>query len=687
MAIKKASEEQERPQVSVHKENGKKKSSRLDQIYEKLKVLKAAQKFYFEQETAKPTVDLDIAKSRHRVSHDSDWHIGHPASETTIIEEKLKNALTKSGMSLNFYDDPNDGSKAGGGGNHEATTDQPALMKPGKQFKLWGEMMTELQKHGRLGAVVDGTLQHPGWAKALGYDPYETIPALEDRVVDNGGVITYHYPDNSVEKIIAYHNAGSGGSDQNPLSANKKRLAEHDGDGTTVVSGHNHGRYGWEQDVNSKGDVVFTGIATGTVKGIKREHQDPFMQDANFAARGAGVVTIHGEMDGERQVVPTLHQSDSDKIWEGWELLERAEKYGLTDEIIAGMKEKLHDTDPKFTFQRYGPHDSRLKEEHFGQGTEGKTPHWTRLVYETTARLPIQIYPVNNLGAGSSTSDMKLLKETVLKEATGNSHVLVAFLRLLVAKDTPKDPDRVAIVENLIEELQGVPGLFKNEGARKMKTVSVLYDSALRSEKWKANIGPTTDENGEYDLELAHRNEQFYAATAISDGLGAPMLDNKGETVIRTRAGNVSIVTHDRLGNSGSLDKALSGLRRMEMRHIEQGGEPHDVVMGGHMPIAAVAELGGVKIIGTQAYVAPGHFSEFVEMGKGNAQIASAPGQSIIILPNGTEKTVVVKPNFLQSKKVMDMLTLEEGARQTDGIEKWKEKLGRKGKRTYSIPK
>lgn len=681
----------ETPRPSLVKKNPENhKPTRLEAIRIKLETLKLEAAFYWQQYVPRQKVPVKVSSDRFQSYETSDYHIGAPSSETAIIQDQIEAVIDRPYMLWNHMDDPIDGSKPGGGnGGHAATIDQPALVEAGVQFDMFKEILLELDERGQLGSFSDATGQHAGWSRAIGIDLYRTLPDdLKNKALAQGGELEYQFPDGSKEVELVYHNPGGGGSEQNPLAANKKRLAERYTQATTVKSGHNHGRWGLEQDVNQVGDVIFTGMACGTTKGISPDQPDPFMLDANYPSRGSGIIGTHIDIDGNRVVIPVLRLSQADKLWAGLEMLELTEKHGITNEVQAQMKDQLGDEVPTFTLERYGSHDSRLKEDHFGKGTEDHTKHWTRIVYETGTKLPLQLRTVNNLGAGGSTSDMELLFDNVLNDAEKNPQILILFLRQLLAKDTPKNPDRVEIVEKLIKDLGGVPGL--NEGTGQMKTVCLLYDAVLRSEKWKAKIGPTKidgDDEEEVSEELQHRNGKYFPATELEKALDFLMIDNKGELVIRTPSGEYSFSLHDKLGHSGSLDKPMNGLQRMEMRHIEQGGHAHDVVIGGHMPIASVAVIGGVREVGERGILAPGHYSEWVDLGKGDAQIASAPGQSITILPGGDEKTWFLSPNIEQSRLVLDVLTLEEGARQTSGVKEWMKRLGKRNGRKHFTPK
>lgn len=649
---------------------------KASQIYTKLDDLESEAKKYWEDQTPQADVTVHVA-SKHMESDDGDWHVGNPASDALKIKSKVKNVADRPHMIANHLDDQTDGSKGqGANSSHAASMDYPAQLPPSKQFALYKKIVEFQQQSGQLGAVSDATGEHTGYSKNYGVDMYDLLDdETRKHVLGNGGVFRRMYPDGTHEDSLQYHDAGPGGGEVNMFEPMRDRLAEHEGDAKIVMSGHNHGRYGWAKEIDAKGRVIGVYIAAGTAKGTTAKRPDTFMKNHGYEARGAGVVTVNMEgRDGRREVYPNLTQEQADLLWDGSELLELTEKHGLTDEVIGDLKIRLKDEHPKFAFHRYGADGSRLKEDH-SRDMVAKTEHWKRLVFRTDAILPLRLVPVKHLNFGGSSSKSDELKNEITDKAKGDPHILMILLRQLFDSDVPESPDRDEIVRELIKLFGDTPGLFVDEENGRMSIATALYDGnrryGLRSDRWKK---ASKEQEG-----------PCYAATEIAETLGVKLADNRSTLEIQTPAGDYTVGLLDRLSGSGSTFKPLNEVRQFEIQHIKSGGEPHDFIMGGGFPNAIIAEMGGVKKIGKATYIAPGDWAEeWTVRGKESAQIPSAPEQSAFILPRGSQKRTFVAGNLTESEEMHDMLTLQQGAEQTGGVKEWMRKLGRRNRKHFT---
>lgn len=666
----------------------------------------ARQKKLFEYagETQKINADLDICQPEVTVDiktndpiqivHLSDLHIGHFATDHDLINHFLDYIRTTPNCYVVFYGDLLEGYKA----EYTDTSASQTVWDAGKQMAVLDVILRDLVAHNKLIAAVGGYHGHDMWPMEQSTVDLYDKDYLRGKVVETGGKINLRFPDGKIETILAHHDSGKGGSDFNPIGSQRAKLQNKTGD--NVFGGHYHSRGGVAADVDTSGRVVNL-AATATFKGLAEFIQhDRLLRDRDVLPCPPGVATTHMRDGGESKrltyITPDLDRakallSTENFVFRVEELFNEATRQKAVEELVAEM-EKMYGGKSNIKLERYGPGASRIRktDEFAGKATK----HWKELAYsflETV--LPVQLYFVAHYRAGSKTSDEKQL-QAILNEVRVSNHAYVCFLRQMVDQDLAKDDDREIEVYDMLEQVKDLYGpLVASDSGVRPKVLAWMYDGALRNEGWKtARPEYEMGKNGKWKVVTYEdkkgneriQKEGFYAASEIENDRKVPLIDNKGELKLGFADGlKYRLYLLDALGRSASVDNPQQGLRRMELRHSKQN-EPHDLIVGGNMPIASVAMLYDHKLHAHQGYISPGHLAEWMGFGKQNMSEASPSGQSAIFLPD--KKMFFLGANLEQSRQLFRALTIYGGAMRGHGVDYWLKRLGKR-KRTVSYKK
>lgn len=661
-------------------------------------VARQKQLFEYASATQKIDADLDICQPEVTVDfktndpvqivHLSDLHIGHFATSHDLINHFLDYVRTTPNCYVIFYGDLLEGYKA----EYADTSASQTVWDAGKQMAVLDVILQDLVAHNKLIAAVGGYHGHDMWPMEQSTVDLYDKDYLRGKVVETDGKINLRFPDGEVETILAYHDPGAGGSDFNPLGSQRAKLQNRTGD--NVFGGHYHSRGGVAADVDTSGRVVNL-AATATFKGLAEFIQhDRLLRDKAVRSCPPGVATTHlhdgGESDRLTYITADLDRaktllSSENFVCQVEELFNEATRQKAVEELAVEM-EKMVGGKSHIKFERYGPGASRIRktDEFAGKATK----HWKELAYTfLDTVLPVQLYFVAHYRAGSKTSDEKQLQE-ILNEVRTSNHAYVCFLRQMVDQDLAKDNDREVEVFEMLGQIKDLYGpLVNGDSGVRPKVLAWMYDGALRNEGWKtARPEYKMNQDGKWrvvtykDKEGNERiqKEGFYAASVIENDRKVPLIDNKGELKLAFFDGpKYRLYLLDALGRSASVDNPQQGLRRMELRHSKQN-EPHDLIVGGNMPIASVAMLYDHKLKTHQGYISPGHLAEWMGFGKQNMSEASPGGQSAIFLPD--KKMFFLGANLDQSKQLFQALTIFQGALHDHGVDYWLDRLGKRKK-------
>lgn len=657
--------------------------------------------FEYASETQKINADLDICQPEVTVDiktndpiqivHLSDLHIGHFATNHDLINDFLDYIRTTPNCYVIFYGDLLEGYKA----EYADTSASQTVWDAGKQKDVFNIIMRDLVANNKLIALVGGYHGHDMWPMEQSTVDLYNEDYLRGKVVETDGKINLRFPDRKVETILAYHDPGKGGSNFNPVGSQRAKLQDRMGD--NVLGGHYHSRGGVASDVDTSGRVVNL-AATATFKGLKDFIQhDRLLRDKGVRPCPPGVATTHihdgGKSEHVTYITPDLDRAAKLLKAENFNhrveaLFNEAARHKAIEELTAEM-EKMVGNRTQLKFERY---NSRIRktDEYAGKITK----HWKELAYSFLHTvLPIQLYFIAHYRAGSRTSDEKQTQK-ILNEVRASNHAYVCFLRQMVDQDLAKDNEREVEVYEMLEQVKDLYGPLINEDSGvRPKVLGWMYDGALRNEGWKtARPEYKMNEDGTWKVVTYKdkkgneriQKEGFYAASEIENDRKVPLIDNKGELNLAFTDGlRYRLYLLDALGRSASVDNPQQGLRRMELRHSKQN-EPHDLIVGGNMPIASVAMLYDHKLHAHQGFISPGHLAEWMGFGKQNTSEASPGGQSAIFLPD--KKMFFLGADLEQSRQLFRALTIYQGAVRDHGVDHWLNRLGRR-KKTISYRK
>lgn len=611
-----------------------------------------------------PEIHMDVKyRSPFLVAQLGDLQIGHEATDHLLIAEWLK-WIEKNDALTVLYGDIGEGFNPEYGGTNGAAL----VQTPEGQESTIHTLLEALIKDQDLLGIVP-SLEHEEWMKKHSGRSTYNREYLRGYVVQNGGHVNLVYPNNRQETLSISHNAGRGGSDDNPLGAlfvlsSKNRGVDVFG------AGHNHSRGGVGIQVglaNSKEPygkrTVF--VVTGTFKGLNPERPDILLNSSNVRPAPPGAITLHSAKLGITPEPTRKHAEalvDAERIWEA-SMRHRGNKDALLEDIWKASDVDKH----RLELRTFGPNASEKRKADVKRPWE--TAHWKRVTVTLEGNLPYQLYTLAGLRVGDKTADYDQMKE-ILETVKRSKRVYLYLGRQMVDKDTPLRPDRRRYITELIKRFKEFGGLT-DEKATDPRLLAVLYDSPLRSKAWKIQRIP---------------GGKFYAATEIERNLNVPMMDNKGIIAFESKwNGNHGSVekTHtfkgrffDNMENTSSRTKAYMGTVAEMNYDIADGAELCDLYVGATKPKSGVFQLYNHAYEGYVAHINPGFLAEW-QGTKTNVQEAPPSGQSVIVDP--VTGLVFLGATLPHSAGLFEALTMKVGIERnlkSNTAEKWKKRLG-----------
>lgn len=607
---------------------------------------------FYSQDGEGPTLHIAIA----------DIHWGHEAVDYAGIERLRELILTTDRVRVSLLGDIVEGLQP----EYLSTNVMHLIIQDTLEqlISFRDYFIKPLVEQGKLAAIVDDyTPSHDRWmSKLLGMNPNRVLTdGFEIKMVQNGGVITFTYPDGKEEKFRAYHNTAKSGTSVSPLTGLSNSETVMPGYVDVALAGHLHhlggsrGTYkGPTGKMTTYGQIP--GFKTGTVlpdlfemQSGRSQHDVP-----------AGLATLQYEIDGD-------HHTYTTTIDQAMTLFRAARLRHLVDTNNASenLLERIHaevEDKPEIVLN-----ESKSKRRADDDSTDFL---WSKLSYEVRSKLPISVLFAAGLrsGSGSKTEDQKLFRQ-IIGEAS-NSHSFLLVLRRMIDAGVEHHADREIVVGKLLKTLEPVWNTSEDR-----KILAWLMDGILRYEDWKNPKKKRTDRSGKtvYD-----DPEGFMAATHISEKTGAPLLANQGRVNILLRDGqrgkpksNHSIMVLDRLEGSGSRTDATQGLFTIANRGITSSvNHIPDIIVGGNMPGGGYATRPIAKTGIFQTAIAPGWLAnEHGEGGKGNRGPGTKGGYGIFLLPD-SEVSVPVS-TVQESAYWYETLMLFYGLEQLGGVDHW----------------
>lgn len=635
-----------------------------------------------EKESAKrviqPSIEIAIKeKGPFLVAQLGDLHIGHEATDHKLID-KWFDWVRKNDAFAVLYGDMGEGFNP----EYAGTNSAALVATPESQDSTIHSLLESLIEDRDLLGIVP-SMEHEEWMKKHSGKSTYNRKYLRGYVVENGGRVVLTYPGGLQEVLSISHNAGKGGSDDNPLGAlfelsTKKRGVDAFG------AGHNHSRGGVgirvglasSKDPDGKRTAFFV---TGTFKGLKPGRRDLLLNSENVQPVPPGALTVHSKKLGMTPVPTREHAEvlvDAERIWEA-AMSRRGNKDALLEDIW--KKGKVDQQRPEL--RSVGPGGSEKRKASAKHPEE--TAHWKRVTVAVPGVLPYQLYTLAGLRIGDKTADFDQLKH-ILTAVSEHKRSYMYLGRQMVDKATPRDVDRRRFINDLVKRFKDFGGLTDAE-AKDPRILAVLYDSVLRNEAWKATIHGawTEDEDGD---PVRRTSEKFFAATAIEESLKVPMLDNKGIIVKegkwnghngsseRTRVHKDRVF--DNMESASSRKNSYAGTVAMLNYDVAGGAEICDSYIGATKPISGVFQLYNQAYGGYVTHINPGYLAEWQHT-KTNAQEAPPSGQSEIIDP--VTGLVFVGATLPHSVGLHEALTMKAGIERvlkSDTAANWKRRLG-----------
>lgn len=600
----------------------------------------------------------------------SDLHIGALATNNKSIERLVNYVLSKKNVRVVLLGDEIEGIKK----EYLDTNRTPLDLQA--QIDLLRLLCLEpLSEAGVIDAMVSGYWGHPGWAQdATTINIWSTMTqGLNIPILKNGGELRYRFYNGRTQTLRIRHNP-PGGNKVDPVSGLRMaELALSESARTSgAMSGHIHTMAtAKEWYFGAKASVFY--ISAGTEKGSHEDTPadrygeklagkplcDPLGQGVILQAETGKYNPRTQQRDKRNYPYPSF--AHGKVAFEALTLLNAAERQGLTDEL----KEKIWKKE-RAPIKSYSPETSRLSRTLFEQkpaamGTVDKKEvvnqyskmkmlaPFDSLTFNIQTRLPITLHLDQDARIGSSgdaetikglTEHMRMIQE--------NPHSFVVFLRSMIDKEAGSSPERIKILENFVNVINGA----------KEQTLAIMFDSSMRKRAWKGTVGPEYEHLPVAPASyVASRTGKFliHHLSLIKLAIG-PSESIKGKPMY------IGAFT-DKMMGSGSFAQPTFGLKQTYNKFMQ---EKPGYIAGGHMPSAGTMTFFDRSNAETHypILVHPGWWAKYVDtMGQGNVVTGAQPGQAIIFMPGEKPEDYLAFPtaDADETEYMQNALMLQKG--------------------------
>lgn len=582
----------------------------------------------------------------------SDLHIGSLATNNDSVLRLVDYVLSNKNVRVVLLGDEIEGIKA----EYLDTNRTPLDLE--SQIDLLRLICLEpLAEAGRIDAMVSGYWGHPGWAQdATTINIWSTMTkGLNIPILKNGGEMRYKFANGHIHSIRIRHNP-PGGNRVDPVSGLRmaelalSESARTDG----AMSGHIHTMAtAKEWYFGAKASVYY--ISAGTEKG-SHEGTPADRYGEKLGGKplcdplGQGVI-LQGEpgkynsriRQKDKRDYPYPSAKHGQVAFEAINLLNAAEKQGITDE----MKEKIRAEVEKAPKKTYSPETSRLSKTLFEQkpaatekfGKKIVENQYSRikmqapfdsLTFNIQTKLPITFHLDQNARIGSS-DDAEIIKRLGdhMRLIRENPHSFVVFLRNMIDKEAGKSPERIKILDNFVNIINGA----------REQTLAIMFDESMRKSDWKKSLGQEIEDLPVAPASyVASKTGKFliHHLSLIKLAIG-PSESIKGKPVY---IGAFA----DKMMGSGSFAQPTFGLKQIYNKYMQ---EKPGYIAGGHMPSAGTMTFFDRSNAETHypILIHPGWWAKYVDtMGKGNVVPGAQPGQAIIFMPGERPEDYLAYP-------------------------------------------
>jgi len=553
-----------------------------------------------------------------------DLHIGSGATVTEKVSEITQTVLEQSDTYVVFMGDIIEGLKP----SYYRTNIRTSLPVVSSHIKLARRLVLEpLAKANRVLALTCDHFGHEYWNETMNLWVAEAR-GLGIPLITQGGTLEIIFANGHSKKIQPFHLTERKGRVDILHGTTAVAQKYSKGNRPDAVAGAHLHRAGIGMEVRPDNDKCAV-IQIGTLKGIDPNYPDPLGRAAGMrrpSPLGQGLILrtrTRAEPKNRGVIFPTFRHGRIARQAIG--LLNRAERQGITEEVIGESREKLGQG-PEV---RYDPRRSRLVKDAFPEPRKseeiervvkngrGYADQFAKIYYNIATELPVTVLPIAGARIGSYTENREALQK-LIKIITDNPYYLTVFGRSIIDGELCKDPHRLEVLNRAIKTLS--PALDS--------ALALMLDSTLRNAAWK-------------------RKPAIAPATYLSHGLNnLKLITHMSRIVLAVGKGKkkpwVNMVVLDHLEGRGRSGKATAGLRSVYDNILP---DKPGVLIGGHMPLAGTAAIYDLHNPETPWpwFVAPGWTAYKVDsLNKANTRRGGAAGLGIIILPGQAKEGYLV---------------------------------------------
>lgn len=528
-------------------------------------------------------------------------------------------------------------------------------------------------EEGKVLAVVSRYGSHDDWPSgkeslngpAIMLDSLTLPDGSKVPLIMNGGRLYVKIGNSPEIGMKLFHKVGGSGSTINPVKPLRgifvaEKIQRNQNRPLVAMAGHNHSRAGVSSERVMVGntEVQLILMQGGSIKGFDSENPDFFMVEKGgvlIQPPGAALILRHKKEDNEVQVVPTYGNERSRRLLEAFEVLNRSESLGVTEELRQELEKE--DGELKLTLDE----ENSLVVERSG-GQEIRSRLYRQLNWRVDVgklALPTCVHFISHVDFGSGQADLKQV-DRIIDEVNKSKHSGLLVLNGMLASTVPRKDNRKDVLDEFAEKIGNVP-LSKQMG--------VMLDSVLKDDSWNREIGkiPKCNEENcldgddeylwkgdeedwldEEDGDMPETDEENLLDK--KDWKGRPIItgdylyyDSKlkeiplfegGATVVFDIGHNrFNFLTVDGVGNFGSRQDPYLALIQMDKLSMVK----NDVVTGGNSSIP------GSLTTPETIFVANGWNAPVKDRRYGKSSMIRVPkgGQGVIMFPNGGGKGLI----------------------------------------------
>lgn len=441
-------------------------------------------------------------------------------------------------------------------------------------------------------------------------------------LIMNGGRLYVKIGEKAPEVgIELFHKIGGAGSTINPVKPLRgvfvAKKIERDQDRPMIaLAGHNHSRAGVssERVMAGKKEVQLVLLQGGAVKGLSEKNPDFFMVEKGgvmIQPPGAALVLRHKKEDSQVQVVPTYGNERSRRLLEAFEVLNRSESLGVTEELRQELENE--DGELKLIFKE----DESVIAERSG-GQEIKSKLYSQLNWRIDVGklgLPTSVHFISHVDFGSSKADLnhvdKIIEETNKSKRSG-----LLVLNGMLASNVPRMVNREDILYEFADKMGKVP-LSRRMG--------VMLDSILLDDAWNSIIGKRSTRNYvSWESWPVITGDRLYLRSELKE---TPLFEGGATIIFDIGSNRFNLLAVDGVGNFGSRQDPYLALVQMDKLSMVN----NDVVTGGNSTIP------GALTTPETIFIANGWNTPVKDKRYGKSSMIRVPkgGQGVIMFPNG----------------------------------------------------